>query len=109
MDPASEGGPDLDKNPSCDLLMGSPQLLKASIITFTFNLCVKKDELAQSETVSANEHQLLLHITFSQMLYLKKNKKYQNVEIKGRQAPNENHFCRKMCCSLKKKSNLFLY
>lgn len=41
MDPASEGGPDHDKNPSCDLLMGSPQLLKTSIITFTFNLCVK--------------------------------------------------------------------
>lgn len=63
MDPASEGGPDLDKNPSCDLLMGSPQLLKANIIIFTFNLSVKtikglssgaEDGLTQ--TVSAHEH-----------------------------------------------------
>lgn len=34
---ASEGGPGFNRNPPCDLLMRSPQLLWTKIITFTFD------------------------------------------------------------------------
>lgn len=40
-DPTSEGVPGSDGNPACGLLMGSPHLLLADIIAFTFNLSVK--------------------------------------------------------------------